>query len=750
MPRTLSGVLLLACCSFTTAQQPDKAALASKASAILKANCYRCHGQDGAVEGGLNYVLDLKKLVARKKVLPGKPEQSRLFRRLTSEDNPMPPAEEKIRPTKEDIAALGSWITAGAPDLADDSRKRQLIAPTAVLESIGNDLSQMQESRRRFARYITLTHLYNQGLTAGELETYRHGISKLVNSLSWQPEIAVPRAIDAAGTIFRIDLRDYRWNAAAWQRLIDLYPYGVFDTAGLSRSIARATECEMPVVRGDWFVFAASRPPLYHDILELPRTALELEQDLKIDVEADIRDERAARAGFNSSGVSRNNRLIERHASAFGAYWKSYDFAGNADRRNLFAHPLGPGRDSKAFEHDGGEIIFNLPNGLQAYLLVDGKGNRIDEGPTKIVSIKNRPDPAVTNGVSCMFCHARGMIEKTDQIRSHVEKNPAGFTDDEIGSARALYPPSSTFTELVHKDRDRFLKAVLATGAKAGATEPVAALAERFEAELDLLAAAAELGVSSATLQENLDKHPDLAQRLGTLRIPGGTVQRQVFVEQFPDVIEAFELGASQVAVRKTLADTAAAIRSHPEDPLPYFRRGNAFLARGDVDRALGDYTESVRAGFRGSEVFEKRGQLFAEQGDFDRAIEDYDQAVRLNPKPATHHNRGLARARKGNLDGAIADFTEAIRLEPNRAPAYSDRGLAHYKQGIIDKAIDDFTRAIELSPNLASAYLRRGDAYRKERDQRAAADYAKYVELNPNSPRAVELRGELPRKERK
>ncbi|MGH7222748.1 MAG: hypothetical protein ACRELF_05950, partial [Gemmataceae bacterium] len=54
---------------------PKPVELAHKAQTILKANCHRCHGRDGAVEGGLNYILDRDKLIARKKVLPGKAEQ---------------------------------------------------------------------------------------------------------------------------------------------------------------------------------------------------------------------------------------------------------------------------------------------------------------------------------------------------------------------------------------------------------------------------------------------------------------------------------------------------------------------------------------------------------------------------------------------------------------------------------------------------------------------------------------------------
>src|SRR3712207_7214494 len=44
------------------------------------------------------------------------------------------------------------------------------------------------ERDRRFTHYFTLTHLLNAGLSADELQTYRNGISKLVNSLSWRSE----------------------------------------------------------------------------------------------------------------------------------------------------------------------------------------------------------------------------------------------------------------------------------------------------------------------------------------------------------------------------------------------------------------------------------------------------------------------------------------------------------------------------------------------------------------------------------
>ena len=57
----ISVVLLLA----AGARADEPAALAKKARAVLDANCHRCHGQDGNIEGGFNYVLDARQLVTR-------------------------------------------------------------------------------------------------------------------------------------------------------------------------------------------------------------------------------------------------------------------------------------------------------------------------------------------------------------------------------------------------------------------------------------------------------------------------------------------------------------------------------------------------------------------------------------------------------------------------------------------------------------------------------------------------------------
>src|SRR5262249_49485488 len=161
----------------------------------------------------------------------------------------------------------------------------------------------------------------------------------------------------------------------------------------------------------------------YYDLLQIPNNLAELERQLRVDAVVDVQQERVARAGFNGSGISRNNRVLERHDSVHGAYWRTFDFNAVPQnlterdlllphRRDVFAYPLGPGAGDNTFQHAGGEAIFNLPNGLQGYVLVNADNQRLDKGPTAIVSDPKRPDRAVEAGISCIGCHVVGINPK--------------------------------------------------------------------------------------------------------------------------------------------------------------------------------------------------------------------------------------------------------------------------------------------------------------------------------------------------
>ncbi len=547
-----ASLLLLSCALASGSLQGADPDLAVKATAVLSTNCRRCHGQDGTAEGGMNFILDPAKLIARKKIVPGQPDQSPLFKRLAT--GKMPPAGEQPRPTAVDVAVVKQWIEAGAPSAAPVVH-RPVLTDAAVFNLILADLEPQEPRSRRFLRYFSLAPQVNAGFGADELQTYRNALAKLMNSLSWHPRISIPKTIDPDGVVLRIDLRDYQWDANLWNRLLTEYPYGVLAETAVARAVVVGTSTRAPCVRADWFLANASRAPLYYDLLQIPSNLSELERQLHVDVGADVQQERVARAGFLGSGISRNNRLIERHDAMAGAYWRTYDFEAIPqdlvnrdlllpDRRNLFAYPLGPGfSGTTTFQHAAGEAIFNLPNGLQGYLLVNANDVRQNKGNNAIVSDPKRPDRAVEAGVSCMSCHAGGINPKDDQIRDHVAKNAKSFPQKDANLIRALYAPKDKMRALMDEDSERFRKALAKTGNKVSVSEPIMNATLRYEADVDLPTLAAEIGMKSEELAPRLGS-PNLAKTFGALTVPGGTVPRQVVVQSFGDLAREMRMGA--------------------------------------------------------------------------------------------------------------------------------------------------------------------------------------------------------------
>src|SRR5262245_48679390 len=114
-PRLLLTAAFLAAAAPARADQ-DPAKLAAAAQAVLQKTCARCHA-GGQSEGGFGFVLDVKQLVEKKKVVAGDAAKSRLFKKVQAGE--MPPEDEKPRPTADEVAALKAWIDAGAPAVAE-------------------------------------------------------------------------------------------------------------------------------------------------------------------------------------------------------------------------------------------------------------------------------------------------------------------------------------------------------------------------------------------------------------------------------------------------------------------------------------------------------------------------------------------------------------------------------------------------------------------------------------------------------
>ncbi|MYE87552.1 hypothetical protein F4X33_00955, partial [Candidatus Poribacteria bacterium] len=445
----------------------------------------------------------------------------------------------------QSINTIRNWILAGAPDWAVTSTTDgDFISPSEVLSTIETHLMSLAPFDRAFARYFTMTHLYNAGESVGILQEYRKALYKLVNSLSWGVTVTNPRPIDPQGTIFYIDLRHYEWDVNnAWTQIETEYPYHIpFDAPTQSalkeqlRRLQTEMKADIPAIHADWFVAQASLPPLYHDLLSLPSTDRELETRLEVDVIRNLVNApgvRVWRAGTNNSGVSNNNRVIERHTSRYGAYWKSYDFAGSVGTQNIFTHPL-------SFTHDGGEVIFNLPNGLQAYYVTNASGFRLDDAPINIVSNPAASDPTVRNGLSCFGCHTEGMKTFEDEVRSVIESNATPAYDKE--QALRLYVEQAELDALLQGDTDRYRQALEATGGAFGGIEPISRFHEVFQGPVDAPYAAAVVGIETDTFLEKIRENIGL-QNIGLLVLdtPNGSMKRDAWTSNFRDILFALD-----------------------------------------------------------------------------------------------------------------------------------------------------------------------------------------------------------------
>src|SRR5207247_10758707 len=85
------------------------------------------------------------------------------------------------------------------------------------------------------------------------------------------------------------------------------------------------------------------------------------------------------------------------------------------------------------------------------------------------------------------------------------------------------------------------------------------------------------------------------------------------------------------------------------------------------------------------------RGYAYFGKGQVDKAIPDYTAAIKLAPSDADPHSlRGWAHFTEGKFKEAIADSTAAVRLDPNLTFALRNRGRAELYAGRPRPAADD------------------------------------------------------------
>lgn len=304
------------------------------------------------------------------------------------------------------------------------------------------------------------------------------------------------------------------------------------------KALEDATHSEFPIMRADWFVVYSMVEPAYHLLLGLGETEKTFEQVVFAD-EALAEKARSQHKGVViKSSVARQNRTLVRSPTFTNGYiWRSHDTLRAVDDRNYAQNILNEKFDAK-------EIIATLPNGLQAYLVTNGEGKRLDKADNEIATDYMAADKIVRNGRSCVYCHVPGINPIQDEVRTINKK----LTNREqvmllVSNEEDAYKVQDLFSSNLDKQivRDQQIYAD-AIGEATGSTpqEIASGFFHQWENYAENLLTkevmARDLGMS----QTDLDRYARLSNDplfLGIVHDPIRPVRRDQFERSFQDFL---------------------------------------------------------------------------------------------------------------------------------------------------------------------------------------------------------------------
>jgi hypothetical protein len=459
-----------------------------------------------------------------------------------------------------------------------------LAGPNEALAAAVKDARTLPATAAPYARYLT-----TYALRDGEKREFVKALAFHLNSLSREADLAAIVQVDPE--LYRVDVRDYGWDAKVYERLADADPHfhvrlksevevleefgnwyvegrtvakgtpGAvwrttetrpagrkvvtaaapwLDAAAITELVNR-TQSQAPLLRADWFFFQTAisegHEPGYLDFLGV-KNRKDFEQLVGLDAELSKRLQKEIRAIVDRSGVALNNRQIVRFQTITGGYWVTLDSEKSTDRNNAVRLLDGD------YQHDAEEIYGVLPNGLLAVGAFNAAGVVQKTVPDKIASDGSASgnDRRIHTAKSCFCCHAEG-IRPIDDYARRLYRAPVKLQAvdyDQFRRLQRLY-----LTDLagrVRKDQADYAEVLARVNGLAPAENAKAylrawdAYVERDLATADI---ARELGVTAEALSGGLKKYAATAGQLdpvlaGLLQDLPLEIRREHFDEAVP------------------------------------------------------------------------------------------------------------------------------------------------------------------------------------------------------------------------
>jgi arylsulfatase A-like enzyme/Tfp pilus assembly protein PilF len=173
--------------------------------------------------------------------------------------------------------------------------------------------------------------------------------------------------------------------------------------------------------------------------------------------------------------------------------------------------------------------------------------------------------------------------------------------------------------------------------------------------------------------------------------------------------------------------------RADPKDKIGLFNKLNEVSdmskdreddPEGSFNRVIALLTEVIHEDPRVIDAWFMRGTKYLSHGDLDKAVGDFKQTLSLKPDyDLAVSNLAQAYRRMGNDDAALAGFEHYLQLDPKDPFVRYQMGEIWLDRGDLPRAESLFRRALELDPSVVAAKnalgviaLQRGDSVTAER----------------------------------
>jgi hypothetical protein len=439
--------------------------------------------------------------------------------------------------------------------------------PAADVVRAWADLQLQQPALRPHLRYLSA-----YATPEADRAELARVLSFWVNSLSREAELVPPAQV--APGLWRVNLLDYGWDPVVWERLAGVDPYfhvklrrtvtvrsrstgrtfrrdRIVDAAapwlppGASAGLTEQTQSAAPIVRADWFLYrtaiqAGREGHGYYDFLGLGKKEKDFQELVGVDERLARKARKEIAAVVARSSVTLNNRGIKRLGAVTGGYWYTQDYKTSTDRQNTLRLLDG---DAEPPEGDASEQYGTLPNGLFAFWLQNGKGERQDTAPDFIAGDGQATDTdrRVHIGLSCIRCHVEGIRPINDWARQVYHGALSLQSPDYAKLVRLRQLYLSDLEGHVKADQEAYARALgRACGLKPAelARAYAAAWHAYAERDLGLEDAARELGCTPQQLVAALDAQLKATGRLdpvlaGLIQKPPVAVRREHFEELY-------------------------------------------------------------------------------------------------------------------------------------------------------------------------------------------------------------------------